>query len=259
MYFVANWKMNPPTIAEAERLLKQIRTQLRVIKDTTNINTILCPPAIFFSKIAKSTNLIKFGIQNINWEERGSYTGETSILMAKDFGIEYCLVGHSERKIYFGENNALSNKKIKLCLEKGLTPIYCVGETLEEKQKGQTRKSIQEQLEAGLKDIGLMGIRHIIIAYEPIWAIGTQNGNGAANPDNVLEANILIRKTLFDIYDQKTAREMIILYGGSVTPKNVTSYLQNNSSNGFLIGSASLNASDFVSIIKKSTIQKNVS
>ncbi|MEA3273659.1 MAG: triose-phosphate isomerase [Patescibacteria group bacterium] len=259
MYFVANWKMNPPTLAEAERLLKQVKAQLRIVRDGAEANIVICPPSIFFSKIAKSNNLIKFGVQNINWEERGSFTGETSILMAKDFGAEYCLVGHSERKIYFGENSLLANKKIKLCLEKGLTPIYCIGETLEEKQRGQTRKIIQEQLKVGLKDIGWMGMKHIIIAYEPIWAIGTQNGAGAANPDNVLEISILIRKILFDIYDQKTARKTIVLYGGSVTPKNVISYLQNNSSNGFLIGSASLNASDFVSIIKKSTIQKNVS
>jgi triosephosphate isomerase (TIM) len=261
MYFVANWKMNPPSLAEAERLLKQIRDQLRSVKEKEGREIIICPPAIFFPKIAKKNSNLKFGIQNIGWEERGSYTGEISVLMAKDFGAEYCLVNHSERKLYFGEDSSLANKKIKLCLEKGITPIYCIGETLEEKENGKTRAILEKQITEGLRGLNLIRAREVIITYEPIWTISTQAGGEAENPDNVLAINILIRKILFDMYDPKTARGAKILYGGSINKKNISDYLKNKCSDGFLIGSASLNPSDFISIIRKTEKinQQNVS
>ncbi len=251
MHFVANWKMNPPSLAEAERLLKQVRTQLRSIKQNEDLEVVICPPAIFFPKIARPSSYLKFGIQNIGWEERGSYTGEISVLMAKDFGADYCLVGHSERKLYFGENSSLANKKIKLCLEKGIIPIYCIGETLEEKRKGETRKVLEEQITTGFKGINLIEAKRVIITYEPLWTISSQSGGEAEDPDNVLAINILIRKILLDTYDTKTARGAKILYGGSINHKNVGDYLKNNCSDGFLIGSASLNPSEFISIIRK--------
>ncbi|MBU2025235.1 MAG: triose-phosphate isomerase [Patescibacteria group bacterium] len=255
MLYVANWKMNPPSLNDAKRLLKNIRTGINTGVKDKKTQIIICPPAIFLTKLGRPSSLIKFGIQNIGSKERGAFTGEISVLMAADANVEYCLVNHSERKLYFNETTRDANQKIKLCLEKRITPIFCIGESQKQFKKGKTKPALENQLKQGLKDIGIMNIKKVILAYEPLWAISSQKGAKAENPDQILGINILIRKILFGLYDQKIARETKILYGGSVAPKNAALYVKNKSIDGFLIGSASLNSFSFLNIIKN--CQKN--
>ena len=251
MFFVANWKMNPANSREAERLILQVKKQFKAIPLKSRPKIIICPPALFFNKINKPTKHIEFGVQNIGWQERGALTGEISALMAKDAGAKYCIVGHSERRLYFGENETMVNQKIKLCLQQNITPILCIGENLEEKKQGKTTAVLRRQLKESLAGISLIDVKKVMITYEPSWVISTQKGSKPETPDNVLGVNILIRKILLGMFDQKIARSAQVLYGGSVNPKNIADYTDNDHLNGFLIGSAGLNAYTFISTIKK--------
>lgn len=256
MYFVANWKMNPPLLKEAERLISQLKALVKGAKNIKDQKIIICPPAIFLPKLGKPNSSIRFGVQNVGFRERGAFTGEISVMMAKDQGAEFSIIGHSERRQYFGENIEACNEKIKLCLAHRVTPIYCVGETLEEKKAGKTRKVIQSQLEGGLRSINLIDAKNVIVCYEPVWAISSAKDASADTPDNVLGINILIRRIIKDLYESNTARKMTVLYGGSVNSENAPLYVKNKSTDGFLVGSASLHAGTFFSLIKKSVIQK---
>lgn len=250
MLFVANWKMNPSNLKDSQRLFKLIKSQTRSFLQKKQHQIIICPPAIFLSKIGKPTSNIRLGIQNVGSKERGAFTGEISILMAADLGVEYCLVNHSERKIYFGETLEDASQKIKLCLEKRTTPIFCLGESAKEKKQGKTKQVLQNQIKIGLRGLGTMNIKKIILTYEPLWAISSQKDSQAENPDQILTINILIRKILMTLFDPKIAREIKILYGGSVDHRNAAKYVENKSVDGFLVGGASLNAYSFSNIIK---------
>lgn len=239
-------------LRDAERLIGQIKERLKEAKIRDGAEIVICPPSIFLSRLAKPTARISYGVQNVGFAERGPYTGEISVLMAKDQGATYCIVGHSDRRIHFAETTAMFNEKIKLCLFHGITPVFCVGEFLKDKKEGRTKAIIKAQLEEGLRGVNRVDVKRVIITYEPIWAISTSKDAEPDTPDNVMGVTILIRKILLGMYDEKTARSVRIIYGGSVNPANAYDLAKNGNVEGFLIGSASLTAINFISIIKKS-------
>lgn len=252
MIFIANWKMNPLTAKEAERMNNQIKQRLDEMMDKPDdLEIIICPPSIFLNSIKEDNKYLKYGVQNVAFAERGAYTGETSVNMVKNMGATYSIIGHSERKRFAAENDQMCAKKVRLCLEKGITPILCIGETQDEKKRGQTGIVIQNQLKIALGNLSLNDIKKVIIAYEPVWAISTQAGSSAGYPDSILGATIIIKKTLLDIYKQNIINDIRVVYGGSVDKENVEEYLKNGNLNGFLIGSASLNPLSFIAIIEK--------
>jgi triosephosphate isomerase len=191
---------------------------------------------------------IQLGAQNIFWEEKGAFTGEVSPPMLKDAGCQYVTIGHSERRQYFGETNETVNKKVKAALAHELTPIMCIGESLEEREKGNTMDKVETQINSGLEGLGKDEIRRIVIAYEPIWAIGT---GVTATPSQAEEVHNFIRKKLTEKYGNEIASYAIILYGGSVKPANTYSILKENNINGALVGGASLEADSFIQITKE--------
>ncbi len=245
--------MNPASQKEAEHLISQTKEYLECLKSSSDRpQVVFCPPAIFLARLVKKIGWMSLGAQNIGWEEAGAFTGEMSASMIKSSGASFCLVGHSERRIFFGENYGLTNKKIKLCLEKKITPILCVGENLEEKNSGKTRAVIESQLKTALKEVSLLSLKNIIVAYEPVWAISSVAGAKAEKPDSVLGASILVRRIVANLYDPGVARELPVIYGGSVNYRNAAGYLKDTSLQGLLVGSASLSPFSFAEIIKKS-------
>jgi triosephosphate isomerase len=190
---------------------------------------------------------IRLGAQNLHWEKSGAYTGEVSALMLKDAGCGYVIIGHSERRIYFYENNLTINKKILSALTSGLTPIVCVGETLEEREKKQTFEVIRCQIKEGL--VGLTGaqILELVIAYEPVWAIGTGK---TATPEQANEVHAFIRQLLTEDFNDRVSSQIRIQYGGSVKPDNIKSLMDQKDIDGVLVGGASLDADSFTRIVK---------
>ena len=239
---IANWKMNPVSFSEADSLIKTIKNG---IKKSDNLEIIICPPAVYLSKI-KSNSSFDLGIQNIFWEDKGAYTGEISAVIAKNLKVRYAIIGHSERRKYLNETDEMVNLKIQSALKNNLTPILCIGETLEEKKQDKTSEVITNQLKAAFK--GIFNIQYSIfnIAYEPIWAIGTGQ---TPSLDEVMSANLLIRKIISNLYDRETAEKINILYGGSVNSKNAFDFVDKTGMDGLLVGGASLNGSEFVRIV----------
>lgn len=244
---VANWKMNPPTFAEAEALFNAIK---KAAKKAENINIAIAPPAIWLSrfKTGGAANLELAG-QNMAYGEKGALTGEISPLMLKDAGAKYAIIGHSERRSYFGETDEIINKKLILALKSRLIPILCVGESLEEKRADKTPEIIKLQLTKALESVRQKQVQadNLLIAYEPVWAIGS----GITPPyDDVLSVNLLIRKTINSIYGRKIAEKIPLLYGGSVNAKNAGGFMEKSRADGLLVGGASVSAEEFESIIR---------
>lgn len=235
---VANWKMNPQTAREARGLFDSVVMETRRLK---NVETVICPPACFLSLFAGSRSA-KIGAQNIFWESEGAYTGEISGRMVKDFGCKYIILGHSERRRWMGESDEIINLKIKETLKLNLTPVFCIGEEAGE----EIQHVLDVQLKAGLKDISKNQIKEIIIAYEPVWAIGTGE---ACLPDNAFRANLLIKKILTALYGRFMAEKTPVLYGGSVDSRNAAGYIEESKMNGLLVGGASLDKDEFVKIV----------
>jgi triosephosphate isomerase len=238
-----NWKMNT-SLPEAVQLVMQMVPEL--IKVNT-VETLLCPPFISLAsvkEIIKSTT-IKLGAQNLFYMEKGAYTGEISPIMLTNF-CEYVIIGHSERRQYFQETGEITNKKVKAAQKAGLKPILCVGEKLAEKEAGITENIISGQLTAGLE--GIDAINGLVIAYEPVWAIGTGK---AATGEQANQTIGFIRQLLAHKYGHKTAQEIRILYGGSVTPENTIEFMKQPEIDGGLVGGASLKADQFISIVKQ--------
>lgn len=235
-----NWKMNMlPN--EAIEFMMQLEP---MVKDTKN-EVVICAPFIdlFYTiNCAQDTN-IHVGAQNMHWEEKGAYTGEVSPSMLKSINCEYVIIGHSERRQYFAETDEIVNKKVKAALEYGLKPIICVGETLEEKEDGKTVEVITGQISKALKDLTLEDLRTIIVAYEPIWAIGT--GKTATKED----ANNSIKAIREQISKDFGTDDVTILYGGSVKPSNAKELFQMPDIDGGLVGGASLKADLFGQIV----------
>jgi len=242
---IANWKMNPGSFAEADNLIKSIKNG---IKKSENVSVVICPPAVYLSKIKPNAKL-ELGIQNIFWENRGAYTGEISAKMAKNLGANYAIIGHSERRIYLGETDEMINLKIKSALENNLNPILCIGETLKEKKQDKTSEVIIRQLELAFKNISKFQIPNskFQAAYEPIWAIGTGITPAV---DEIMSAALLIRKIITKLYDRETAEKISILYGGSVDSGNAYDFVRKANTDGLLIGGVSLNASEFARIVE---------
>jgi len=236
-----NWKMNG-TLAEARALAQDIRNALPAASD---VDVVVCPPFTALhavSEVLKGSH-IAVGAQNMYFEEKGAFTGEVSPLMLLDAGCRYVILGHSERRRQMGETSELVNRKLKLALTAGLTPIVCVGETWPERSAGQTEQVIGEQIASSLTDIPDHALRSVLIAYEPVWAIGTGQ---VATPDQAEEVHRCIRGLL----PSATAEALRILYGGSVTPENCEGLMAKEDLDGTLVGGASLKVDSFAAIVQ---------
>jgi triosephosphate isomerase len=244
-FFAAgNWKMNT-TLSEAKTLASAIRKSLG--NPPPGVETIVCPPFISLAAVGEALQRsgIKVGAQNAHWEQKGAFTGEVSPSMLKDL-CEYVIIGHSERRHVMGESDDIVNKKVKVVYSAGLKPILCVGETLEQRQRGDAEGVVSRQLESALNGVGDIG--GLVVAYEPVWAIGT---GVAATPNTVREiTGGAIRAEMAKLYGRAVADETPVLYGGSVNPDNASGFLKEPSIQGTLIGGASLNAEQFVRIVR---------
>lgn len=239
-----NWKMNK-TLGETAELLKALKPQLENID---SVDLVVCPPFIdlpLTKDILEGSN-IKVGAQNMHWEASGAYTGEVSAPMLKDL-CDYVIIGHSERRAMFGETDETVNKKVMAALNAGLLPIVCVGETLEENEAGQTEAVVDRMVREGLKGLSQEQAGQIVIAYEPVWAIGTGK---TATPDqaNDVHKNV-VRPILREIFGEELGNSIRILYGGSVKPGNAAELFGQSDIDGGLIGGASLKAADFAGIV----------
>ena len=236
-----NWKMNK-TAAEGAALVNELKP---LVKDA-DCDVVVCVPFTDIpavSAAAKGSN-IRVGAQNVHFAEKGAYTGEISAEMHKEFGVEYVIIGHSERRQYFGETDETVNKRMHAALAAGLTPIVCVGESLEERETGKTEAVLSVQIEEGLK--GLEDVSKIVIAYEPIWAIGTGK---TATAEQANETIAFIRKKCAEVFCPKCAEKVRIQYGGSMNAKNCKELMAMPEIDGGLIGGASLKAEDFSVIV----------
>ncbi len=244
-YVIAgNWKMFK-TNSEALQLANQIKIKTTDIKKT---RMIICPPATALSVVNDviKDSSVALGAQNMYWEKEGAYTGELSPGMIKSAGATYVIIGHSERRQYFGETDETVNKKIKAALENGLNPIVCVGESLEEREANITEKIVSKQISGALSGLDAASAEKLIIAYEPIWAIGTGK---TATPEQAQEVHKSIRALIASLYNDSVADNMVIQYGGSVKPENAQVLLSQTDVDGALVGGACLKADLFSEII----------
>jgi triosephosphate isomerase len=243
---VGNWKMNMLR-REAKGLAEGITRLLGDLRND-NVDIVLAPPYTSLDvvyQVIRETK-IQLGAQNVFWESSGAFTGEISPYMLTDIGCRWVIIGHSERRIILGETDSMVRKKIKASLHAGLIPIVCIGETLEEREKGKTIKVIEGQIESALRDLKLDDPAGLVIAYEPVWAIGTGNN---ATPEEAEYVHKFIREMIGDILGI-ISTEVRILYGGSVTPENIKDMLAPPNIDGALVGGASLNADSFTKIVK---------
>jgi triosephosphate isomerase len=244
-----NWKLHK-TIPEAIQLANELK---RALYDFDRGDILICPPFTSLSAVAdvlEGSN-IYLGAQDLFWEDSGAFTGEVSGPMLKDAGCSFVIVGHSERRQYFGDNDKAVNKKLRSALQAGLTPILCVGESLEKREQKVTKEFLRKQLGEDLKNMGKDMVIAMVIAYEPIWAIGTGR---TASPDLAGETHHFIRQLFEEHYDSAVAGGMKILYGGSVKPDNAEALMAREDVDGFLIGGASLEADSFIEIARLSVL-----
>ena len=242
-FIAGNWKMFKNR-AEAREFAEEFK---KLYKDT-DVQTAICAPFTDLETLVEAFagTDIKVGAQNVHFADEGAYTGEVSVAMLEDIGVDFCIVGHSERRQYFAETDETVNLKLKKLLTGAIRPIMCVGESLDERDAGSAFDRVKSQLQLGLADIDAKDAARIVIAYEPIWAIGTGR---TATPEQAEEMCAFIRNTLIELYDEDTADEMIIQYGGSVKPANATDIMNMDEIDGALVGGASLKAKDFMEII----------
>jgi len=246
-----NWKMNK-TVEEARLLVSDMGRKLREIKGAEKV---LCPPfpaLLAVSALLQGTD-IGLGAQNLHWEEKGAFTGEVAPNMVAEF-CQYVIIGHSERRAYFGETDETVNKKVHAALAHDLTPIICVGESLEENESGRTGEVVRRQISQGLADVDPAKAADLIIAYEPIWAIGTGRASSGENANAVLADHI--RPALADLFGAETAQAIRIQYGGSVTGANADEFFGQPEIDGALVGGASLKVDDFVAIAQAAARSK---
>ena len=248
---IANWKMNPSSIKEAEVLFVETSLSLKGLK---NIDVVICPPSPFlFLPMKSKIKNLKIGAQDVFFEKEGSYTGEISTRILKNFNVQYVLLGHSERRA-MGETNEIINKKILAVLKSQMLPIFCIGEK-ERDHNGFYLSFIKQQLTEGLTGVQKSQMKNIIIAYEPIWAIG-DNASRVATHTEFTEIRIFIKKIISDIFDMKIANDVQIVYGGSVDPSNAESFIKEGEAGGLLIGRSSLKPKKFKEIIDLSVNKK---
>ncbi|MGI6316341.1 MAG: triose-phosphate isomerase [Christensenellales bacterium] len=238
-----NWKMNK-TPAEAVAFVKEL---IPLVKDA-KCDVVICPPDVCLSSVKElliGTN-IEIGAQNCHYMESGAYTGETSPTTLAAMGIQYVIIGHSERRQYFGETNETVNLRAKAAIRAGLTPIICVGETLEQREAGVTEPLIRYQVAQALVGVTSEEVKGVVIAYEPVWAIGTGK---TATAEQANEVNALIRNQIAMMYGWETANDVRVQYGGSMNPKNCYELMEQPDIDGGLIGGASLKAQDFSAVV----------
>ena len=245
-----NWKMNK-SYNESQILAEEIVNKLEPIV-LENIDLLICPPFISLGKVSDviRDSGIMLGAQNVYSQNDGAYTGEISAEMLKSVGCEFVIIGHSERRKFFNETDEVVNAKVKKALDKGLKVIVCVGETLEERESGDYEKVVTGQVTGSLKDISKENMKDVVIAYEPVWAIGTGLN---ATPEQASEIHGIIGKKISDLYDNDTAENLRILYGGSVNASNAREMLSACGVDGALIGGASLKPDDFISIANEAS------
>ncbi|MBA7638381.1 Triosephosphate isomerase [subsurface metagenome] len=247
-FIAGNWKMNT-TVAEASVLVREMKERLDRIE---GVDKVLCPPFISLAVIGELLRgtSIKLGAQNMYFEEKGAYTGEVSPQMLSEL-CDFVILGHSERRQYFGETDEVVNKKVGAALKSGLSPILCVGERLEEKEAGKTDEVVTRQVRGALQ--GIEPPQGLVIAYEPVWAIGT---GMAATPHESNDTIGLLRRTVAQQYGKDFASGVRILYGGSVTASNIAGFMEQPEIDGALVGGASLQAEEFLSIVEQSAAVK---
>ena len=242
-FIAGNWKMFK-TAAEAAAFAEEFKA---LYKDT-DIKTAICAPFVHLAqlKAAFEGTGIGVGAQNAHYEDEGAFTGEISVKMLEDIGVDYCVIGHSERRQYFAETDETVNKKLKRLFAGPITPIMCVGEHLEQREADQQYAVVKEQLVGGLADIAAADASKLVIAYEPVWAIGTGK---TATPEQAEDMCEYIRNVIEELYDEDVADAVVIQYGGSVKPANATEIMNMGNIDGALVGGASLKANDFMEII----------
>ncbi|OGW02982.1 MAG: triose-phosphate isomerase [Nitrospinae bacterium RIFCSPLOWO2_01_FULL_39_10] len=242
---VGNWKMNNST-AESVDLAEKLK---KTVKDMAGVDVVVAPPFTALGSVRDviKGSIIKLGAQNLFWEDKGAYTGEVSPLMIRDLDCEYVIIGHSERREYFKESDEIVNKKIKAALRNKLKAIVCVGESLKEREEDKTMQVIESQVKKGLQGLSLSEAKELIIAYEPVWAIGTGRN---ATPAQANEVHTYIRKLVSQIFNEGIASNIKILYGGSVKPSNSAELMSEKEIDGALVGGASLEAESFAQIVR---------
>ncbi|MBU0683635.1 MAG: triose-phosphate isomerase [Candidatus Omnitrophica bacterium] len=243
-----NWKMYK-NVNEAVELTNEIK---RAVFNVNNVDIVIAPPFVNLSEVGDmllETN-IRLSAQNCYWEQEGAFTGEISVPMLKSVGCQYVIIGHSERRKYFGETDCTVNKKVAAVIENELIPIMCVGETLEEREAEKTLEVVKTQVTEGLAGFDEAYLKTLVIAYEPVWAIGTGK---TATPGQAQEVHAVIRNLIKDLYSENLSSEIRILYGGSVNPGNIENLMNETDIDGGLIGGASLKSEGFIDIIKKTS------
>ncbi|HXL03998.1 MAG: triose-phosphate isomerase [Firmicutes bacterium] len=240
-----NWKMSK-TVDEAVTLVTDLKG---LVKDVTDVEIVVCPPFTALSAVREALrgSNIELAAQNMHWEDEGAFTGEVSPVMLRNLGCKYVILGHSERRTYFGETDEWVNRKVKSALSHGLLPIICVGETLKEREEGKTEEVVTRQTKAALDGIKTNGAERIVIAYEPVWAIGTGRTASADEANRVIR---IIRSVVAEVFNSRIADEIRIQYGGSVKPGNAGELFRQSDIDGALVGGASLKAADFAAIVK---------
>jgi triosephosphate isomerase len=244
LFIAGNWKMNPPTVQRAMELAEGVK---RGVGLSCPVRVAVCPPAVFLADVDRvlEGSPIGLGAQNMYFEPSGAYTGELSGLMLNNIGCTHVILGHSERRQILGETDALIARKVRAALDARLIPILCVGETLEQREADQTESVVQAQLEGSLAEASQLN--EVVLAYEPVWAIGTGR---TATPEQAQEVHAFIRRRLAQRYGEPVAQNVTILYGGSMTPDKAPDLLARPDIDGGLVGGASLKAEDFLGIIQ---------
>ena len=245
----ANWKLNK-TIKEAVDFVTAFK---RLVFDAQNVDIVICPVFTALSEVSELLieSNIKLGAQDVFWEEKGAFTGEVSAALLKDAGANYVIIGHSERRQFFHETHGSVNKKTKAALAAGLLPIVCVGESLKERETGTTFRVIEEQLKGAFAGFDTAQMKKIVLAYEPVWAIGTGK---VATPAQAQEVHAFIRKQITAAFGQEVAKTLRIQYGGSVKPDNIAELMREQDIDGALVGGASLDPGAFAEIVKNAGV-----
>jgi triosephosphate isomerase (TIM) len=244
-FIAGNWKMNK-TVGEALDLVRALKAS---ISNVSGVEVAVAPPFTALHAVSRelSGTPIRVAAQNLFWEEKGAFTGEISPGMIKDAGCDYVIIGHSERRQFFGETDETVQRRMKTALASGLKPILCVGETLQEREAGKTFAVIERQIEGGLRELGGQGLESLVVAYEPVWAIGTGK---TATPEQAEEVHRFIRRKLETRVSRPFAERVRIQYGGSVTPENVKGLMSQENIDGALVGGASLKEETFARIVR---------
>jgi len=250
---VANWKMNPPSLKEAKEIFNGIK---KAANKLSKVEAVICPPFVYLSAVSSQSSAVRLGAQNIFYENPpaggGAYTGEISLAMLKDFGVKYIIIGHSERRsppVGGGETDEIINKKVKSALEEGFKVILCIGEK-ERDLNGEYLNFLKMQINEGLKGISKKLLNNLLIAYEPVWAISSNAGAKADSPEAAMQTAIFIRREFLPIIGNQAARNIPILYGGSVNPENAGGFLKRAGMQGLLVGGQSLIPKNFGEILK---------